>query len=244
VERDAAVAALGAEDEAVPREVGHEAPDARRPAEARRQLALRSTTWRVTSSDQLQGQTRIEDQGGGFRVHVEVELAAGVTLPGAPRRSHDHDRPARPAFSGPARARRQIGERPRATTTSSLPKPIRHLENQVGPVAHLKGVGDGRVAGSPVGLDEAVEVPETVVTWTWPAVTSARLKGRRRPTGRSGHGVGPGDVGSRKDVLDARSTATLPASGDGLTDAADGAMRQEQGERVVDTGVGVDSGAH
>ncbi len=204
VERDPAVAALGAERKAMQREVGHEPRDAGLAAmKPRRQLALaQHHLARDVERHQLERQSGLEDGRRGFRIDIEVVLGARGDVAGRGHGpSHDDDpadpsEPRRIALDG----HREVRERRQGDHDQLVPEAICHLENQIGPVAHLKGMRQGGIPGPAVGLDEAVEVAEPVVAMDMPRGDQRALEGRGGPASGLRHGGRLGDVEDPEDV--------------------------------------------
>ena len=167
-----------------------------------------------------------------------------MTLPGTatapPMTTMRPTRGSRPGSRCSASARLVSG--PSATTTSSSPKRSARLENQIGPVAHLNGQGRARVARAAIGLDEPVEVSEPVVAMDVAGGHQRSLeRGRRRPARRAERWIGPAAARMRRALAVAWSTDDVAGhGGDGLDRRLGRGAGEEDRERIVDAGVGVD----
>ena len=193
--------------------------------------------------DQLYGQSRGEDRRGGLGVHVDVELGGGGDIAGHRHGSAHHDDPGSLGQAPAVTLERQgdIGQRSEGDDHETPGEAISRLENQIGPVQHLKGMRGLWVAKPTVRLTEATEVSETVVT-----VEMGR--GDQRADQRAGGAPGHARalVGARH-VEDAESVGGAEVDpdvarhrGDGLHGDLGRAEGQQDGEGVVDAGIGVD----
>ena len=134
-----------------------------------------------------------------------------------------------------------VGERSQGDHHETPGEAIRRLENQIGPVQHLKGMRGLWVPGPPVGLTEAAEVAETVVT-----VDMGRRDERahERGVGAPRHSR---TVAGARHVEDAEGVGGAEVDLDIARHRGDGLHRdfgrvesQENGKGVVDAGIGVD----
>ncbi len=192
---------------------------------------------------QLHREPGLEHRRGRLRIHVEVELGGRRDVAGhRDRAAHDHD------AAGPAEppgvlleGERQVGQRPQGHDGQLGSPAICRVQNHFRSRPHLNGVGRLRVAGLPVGLDEALEVAEPVLAMHLVRGDQRPLERGRGAAGERRRRIGRGD---REDAAGVRGRAihrdVAGDGGDGLDARVGRAQGEQDRQRVVDAGVGVD----
>jgi hypothetical protein len=180
---------------------------------------------------------------------VDIELRRGRDIARhghGPAHHHDPGGLGQPAAVTLERAR-DVGQGAQRDDDEPAREPIRGLQNQIGPVQHLKGMDWLGVSRLPVRPTEAAEVAEAVVT-----VDMGRRDQRahERAGGALRHprpARRPGDVPRPRHVQYPEGVGGAEVDLDIARDRGDGLHRyfgrgesQQDGKGIVDAGIGVD----